>query len=57
MAGTNPYIKKVEYELPKQNYDLTILPMNKKIVVSPEKIKKEFDRCAKKKAASIKCQG
>ena len=43
MAGTNPYIEKVKYELPKKSYDLTFLPMNKKITVSPDSIKKEFD--------------
>ena len=43
MAGTNPYIEKVIYELPKKSYDLTFLPMNKKIIVSPDSIKKEFD--------------
>tara|TARA_Y100001970_G_C14061548_1_gene764452 strand:+ start:644 stop:1051 length:408 start_codon:yes stop_codon:yes gene_type:complete len=43
MAGINPYIEQVEYELPKQNYDITFLPMKKKVVVSPDKIKKEFD--------------
>ena len=43
MAGTNPYIEKVKYELPKKSYDLTFLPMNKKIIVSPDSIKKEFD--------------
>tara|TARA_Y100001970_G_C14210317_1_gene846481 strand:+ start:1080 stop:1487 length:408 start_codon:yes stop_codon:yes gene_type:complete len=43
MAGTNPYIEKVKYELPKKSYDLTFLPMNKKITVSPDTIKKEFD--------------
>ena len=43
MAGTNPYIEKVKYKLPKKSYDLTFLPMNKKITVSPDLIKKEFD--------------
>ena len=43
MAGINPYIEKVKYELPKKSYDLTFLPMNKKITVSPDSIKKEFD--------------
>ena len=43
MAGTNPYIEKVEYELPKQSYELILQPMEKKIVVVPEKISKKFD--------------
>jgi len=43
MAGINPYIERIEYELPKQKYELTILPMRKKVVVSPEMIKTEFD--------------
>ena len=43
MAGINPYISKVNLELPKQNYDLTFLPMEKKVVVLTENIKTEFD--------------
>ena len=43
MAGINPYIERIEYELPKQKYELTFLPMRKKVVVSPEMIKTEFD--------------
>ncbi len=43
MAGINPYINKVELELPKKNYDLTFLPMQKKVLVLSENIKTEFD--------------
>ena len=43
MAGINPYIERTEHELPKQKYELTFLPMQKKVVVSPEMIKTEFD--------------
>jgi len=43
MAGTNPYIKETEVELPRQDYDLTFLPMKKKIVVLSDKITTEFD--------------
>jgi hypothetical protein len=37
MAGTNPYIEKAEFELPLQNYDVTFLPMQKKVAVLSEK--------------------
>lgn len=43
MAGINPYISKVDLELPKQNYDLTFLPMKKRVKVFTENIKTEFD--------------
>ena len=43
MAGTNPYIEKVKYELPKNNYYLTFLPMQKKLLVTPESINVDFD--------------
>ena len=43
MAGINPYIEKVKYELPKQKYELTFLPIQKKIVVSPEKDDPKMD--------------
>ena len=43
MAGINPYIERVEQELPKQKYELTFLPMQKKVVVSPDSIKSDFD--------------
>ncbi len=43
MAGTNPYIEKAEFELPQQNYDVTFLPMQKKVEVYSEKISTEND--------------
>ena len=43
MAGINPYIERVEQELPKQKYELTFLPMQIKVVVSPDSIKSDFD--------------
>ena len=43
MAGTNPYIEKAEFELPLQNYDVTFLPMQKKVAVLSEKIITESD--------------
>ena len=43
MAGINPYIEKVEFELPKQNYDLIFLPMQKKVVVDSKNFSNEFD--------------
>ena len=43
MAGTNPYIEKAEFELPLQNYDVTFLPMQKKVTVLSEKITTESD--------------
>jgi len=43
MAGVNPYIEKVAYELPKVKYELTFLPMHKKVVVSPNSSKNGFD--------------
>ena len=43
MAGTNPYIEKAEFELPLQNYDVTFLPMQKKVAVLSEKITTESD--------------
>ena len=38
MSGTNPYIEQTEFELPKKQYDITFLPMNKRVEVSPEEI-------------------
>jgi len=38
MSGTNPYIEQPEFELPKKQYHITFLPMNKKVEVSPEEI-------------------
>ena len=38
MSGTNPYIEQPEFELPKKKYQITFLPMNKKVEVSPEEI-------------------
>ena len=38
MAGTNPYIEKAKFELPKQNYDVTFLPMQKQVEVFTKKI-------------------
>ena len=43
MAGTNPYIEKAEFELPLQNYDVTFLPMQKKVAVLSEKITTKSD--------------
>ena len=43
MAGTNPYIVRAEYELAKKKYNLTFLPMEKKVIVIPEKINKDYD--------------
>ena len=43
MAGTNPYIEKTEFELPLQNYDVTFLPMQKKVAVLSEKITTKSD--------------
>ena len=43
MAGINPYIERVKEELPKQKYELTFLPMQIKVVVSPDSIKSDFD--------------
>ena len=43
MAGTNPYIEKAEFELPQQNYNVTFLPMKKKVEISVEKISTEND--------------
>ena len=43
MAGTNPYSVRAEYESAKKNYDLTFLPMQKKVIVIPEKINKDYD--------------
>ena len=38
MSGKNPYIENTEFVLPKTQYHITFLPMNKKVKVSPEEI-------------------
>ena len=43
MSGINPYIEKQEFELPKVNYQITFLPMKKKIDVLFDKIPEEGD--------------
>lgn len=43
MAGINPYIEKQEFELPQGNYQITFLPMKKKVEVSSDKIPTEGD--------------
>ena len=43
MSGTNPYIEKQEFELPKKNYRITFIPMNKNIEVLYDQISMEGD--------------
>ena len=43
MSGINPYIEKQEFELPKVNYQITFLPMKKKIEVLFDEISTEGD--------------
>lgn len=43
MAGTNPYIEKAEFELPRQDYEVTFQPMNKKVEILCEKISTNGD--------------
>lgn len=38
MGGSNPYIKQVSAEMPKQKYSIQFLPVNKTIEVDPENI-------------------
>lgn len=38
MAGENPYIDKVEYELPKKKFKVTFKPLDVTIEVDPEKM-------------------
>jgi len=43
MSGINPYIEKQEFELPKVNYQITFLPMNKNVEVLFDEIPEEGD--------------
>ena len=43
MSGTNPYIEKQEFELPKANYRITFLPMGKNVEVFSAEISSEGD--------------
>jgi len=38
MGGSNPYIQSSKYELPKQSYTITFLPMNKVVEVDPAEL-------------------
>jgi 2Fe-2S ferredoxin len=38
MGGSNPFIEKVEAELPKRAYTITFLPMNAKVEVKPQEL-------------------
>jgi len=43
MSGINPYIEKQEFELPKVNYQITFLPMGKKVEILFDEIPEEGD--------------
>ena len=43
MSGINPYIEKQEFELPKANYRITFLPMEKNVEVFSAEISTEGD--------------
>ena len=43
MAGINPYIEKVELDLPEEKYNITFQPINKIVEVLKENISDEFD--------------
>ena len=43
MSGTNPYIEKQEFKLPESDYQITFLPMRKKVEVFSENISTESD--------------
>ena len=38
MGGSNPYIQSAKYELPKQKYTVTFLPLNKVVEVDPAEL-------------------
>ena len=43
MPGINPYIKKQQFKLPELSYQITFLPMQKKVQVLSENISTESD--------------
>ena len=43
MSGTNPYIEKQDFKLPESDYQITFLPMQKKVEVLSRNISTESD--------------
>ena len=43
MSGTNPYIEESQFEFPESDYQITFLPMQKKVKVISENISTESD--------------